>query len=134
MTEAPSHLLASKAVLTLAAAQSVAAAARAAAAQGGHRVCIAVVDDGAHLICLERNDGTQIGSIEIAILKARTAVSFRRGTGIFQDAVDGGRPTLLCLPAAIPLDGGTPIVWKGDVLGAVGVSGASEVEDGAIAR
>src|SRR3954447_12920991 len=112
MTEPPSHLLLSKAVLSLAAAQAVASAARAMARQGGHRVCIAVVDDGGHLVCLDRLDGTQIGSIEIAILKARTAVSFRRSTGIFQDAVDGGRPTLLCLPASIPLDGGMPITWQ----------------------
>lgn len=130
----PSSLLATRPALTLPAARAVLAAAREAALRHGHAVCIAVLDDGGHLVCLERLDGTQIGSIEIAILKARTAVAFRRGTAVFQDAVDGGRPTLLCLPGAIPLDGGVPLAWRGEVLGAIGVSGADEAGDGAIAR
>jgi uncharacterized protein GlcG (DUF336 family) len=127
--------LAHKASLTLEAALAIAQAVEAAAIRDGRSFVVAVVDDGGHLLVLHRMDGVQIGSIDMAILKARTAIQFKRPTRIFQDAVDGqGRTTLLCIPGGIPLDGGVPLQVGNDVIGAVGVSGATDECDGDAAR
>ena len=84
---------------------------------------------------LHRDDDAQVGSVEIATLKARTAVLFRRHTKAFQDVVEGeGRLALLCIPNGVPLDGGV-LLKSGDVIiGAIGVSGASDELDGDIGR
>jgi uncharacterized protein GlcG (DUF336 family) len=99
------------------------------------RLVIAIVDEGGHLILLHRDDDAQVGSVEIATLKARTAVLFRRPTKAFQDVVEGqSRFALLCIPNGIPLDGGV-LLKSGDVIiGAIGVSGASDEADGDIGR
>jgi glc operon protein GlcG len=121
--------------LTIAAAKAIAAAAEAAAAAQDVRLVIAIVDEGGHLMLLHRDDDAQVGSVEIATLKARTAVLFRRETKAFQDVVEGeGRLALLCIPNGIPLDGGV-LLKSGDVIiGAIGVSGASDELDGDIGR
>lgn len=127
--------LARKAALTLNAAQAVSDAVEAFAHREGHAFVVAVVDDGGHLLVLHRMDGVQIGSIEMAILKAQTAIRFKRPTRIFQDSIDShGRSTLLSIPGGIPLDGGVPLQVDGDVIGAVGVSGATDEIDGDAAR
>lgn len=131
----PSSRIVRKFAMTLDAARAVADAVEASAAKTGVAFAIAVVDDGGHLFVLHRMDGVQIGSIEVAILKARTAVRFNRPTRVFQDAIDAhGRPTLLSLPDAIPLDGGVPLQIEGRAIGAVGVSGATDEIDGDAAR
>ena len=94
---------------------------------------IAIVDDGANLIYLERADGTQIGSIEVAQEKAKTAVKFKRASKVFEDAVAGGRNAILKLPGALPVEGGVPLMIDGVVLGAIGVSGATSAQDGQVA-
>jgi uncharacterized protein GlcG (DUF336 family) len=124
-----------KTTLTLEAAVAVADAIEAGAVRDALAFVVAVVDDGGHILVLHRMDGAQIGSIDVAILKARTAIRFKRPTRIFQDAIDShGRATLLCIPDGLPLDGGVPLKVGEEVVGAVGVSGASDELDGNAAR
>ncbi len=126
--------LADKKVLTLEGAKKVAAAAEAEARKNNWNVVIAVVDDGGHLVYLQRIDGTQTGSIDVAIQKARTAQSFKRPTKVFEDAIAGGRNALIALHGALPLEGGMPIMVGGQLVGAIGVSGVKSTEDGQIAK
>jgi uncharacterized protein GlcG (DUF336 family) len=126
--------LADKKVLTLEGAKKVAAAAEAEARKNSWNVVIAVVDDGGHLVYLQRIDGTQTGSIDVAIQKARTAQAFKRPTKVFEDAIAGGRNALIALHGALPLEGGLPIMVGGQLVGAIGVSGVKSTEDGQIAK
>jgi len=126
--------LADKKVLTLEGAKKIAAAAEAEARKNNWNVVIAVVDDGGHLVYLQRIDGTQTGSIEVAIQKARTAQAFKRPTKVFEDAIAGGRNALIALHGALPLEGGLPIMVAGQLVGAIGVSGVKSTEDGQIAK
>ena len=123
-----------KPVLTLSAAKKIAAAAEAEALKRGSSVVIAVVDDGGHLLVLERLDDTQVASVEVGIGKARTAAIFRRPSKEFEDQVKNGRIAALALPGATPLQGGIPISFQGKVIGAVGVSGNTPQEDEDIAK
>lgn len=123
-----------KRVLTLNAAKKIAEAAEAEAIKRGATVVIAVVDDGGHLILLERLDDTQVASVEVAIGKARTAAIFRRPSKVFEDQIRDGRIAALALPGATPLQGGIPITVGGKVVGAIGVSGNSPQEDEDIAK
>ncbi len=123
-----------KKVLTLNAAKQIAATAEAEAVKRGATVVIAVVDDGGHLILLERLDDTQVASVEVAIGKARTAAIFRRPSKVFEDQIREGRVAALGLPGATPLQGGVPIVVGGKVVGAIGVSGNTPQEDEDIAK
>ena len=122
-----------KPVLTLAAAKKIIAAAEAEAQKHAWPVVIAVVDDGGNLICLERLDNAQFGSVEIAIRKAKAAVAFKRPTKAWEDALAGGRQGVLGLPGVVPSEGGVPLTWKGKIIGAIGVSGVKASEDGQIA-
>src|ERR1700720_2282757 len=126
--------LADKKVLTLDGAKKIAAAAEAEAKKNNWNVVIAIVDDGGHLLYLQRMDGTQTGSIEVAIKKAQTAMSFKRPTKVFEDAIAGGRNALIALHGALPLEGGLPIMAGGQLVGAIGVSGVKSTEDGQIAK
>jgi glc operon protein GlcG len=125
--------LTDKKSLTLEAAKKLAAAAEAEAQKNKWNVVIAVVDDGGHLLYLQRMDGTQTGSIDVAIRKAQTAMSFKRPTKVFEDAIAGGRNALIAL-GALPLEGGLPISSGGQVIGAMGVSGVTSQQDGQIAK
>jgi len=121
--------------LTLAAAKEIAAAAAVEARANNWNVVIAVSDAGGHLLYLERMDGTQIGSVEVATEKARTSVSFRRATRVFQEAISGGgNPAMLGLRMTLPLEGGIPLMIDGQVVGAIGVSGVMANQDGIIAE
>ena len=123
-----------KRTLTLAAAKKIVAAAEAEAIKRGATVVIAVVDDGGHLLLLERLDDTQVASVDVAIGKARTAAIFRRPSKVFEDQIRDGRVAALALPGATPLQGGIPILVDGKVVGAIGVSGNSPQEDEDIAK
>jgi glc operon protein GlcG len=125
---------ADKKVLTLDGARKIAAAAEAEAKKNNWNVVIVVVDDGGNLIYLQRIDGTQTGSIQVAIEKARTAQAFKRPTKVFEDAIAGGRNALLGLHGAIPIEGGLPIIVGGQLVGAIGVSGVKSTEDGQVAK
>ena len=126
--------VADKKVLTLDGARKIAAAAEAEAKKNNWNVVIAVVDDGGNLIYLQRIDGTQTGSIDVAVQKARTAQAFKRPTKVFEDAIAGGRNALIALHGALPLEGGLPIMVGGQLVGAIGVSGVKSTEDGQIAK
>jgi uncharacterized protein GlcG (DUF336 family) len=125
--------LATKKALTLVAAKEIAAAAEAEAVKNKWNVVIAVVDDGGHLVYLQRMDETQIGSVEVAQEKARTAVRFKRPSKALEDAVAGGRNVVLRLPGALPVEGGLPLTADGKIIGAIGVSGVTSQQDGQIA-
>lgn len=120
--------------LTLADARRVAAAAEAEAIGNGWSVVIAIVDDGGHLVLLQRLDGTQTASAEIATHKARAAALFKRPTKALEDIVAGGRAAMLSLPGIIAVEGGLPLVYRGDIVGAIGVSGVQSFQDGIVAK
>jgi glc operon protein GlcG len=122
------------AALSLEDAKRVAAAARAEAEKNGWAVVIAVLDDGGHLIYLERMDGTQKASSRIAEAKGRTAILFKRPTKAIEDNVLEGRTVMMGLPGAVPLEGGVPLVKDGQFLGGIGVSGVQSFQDGIVAR
>jgi glc operon protein GlcG len=121
-------------VLSLDDARRVAAAARAEAEKNRWPVVIAVVDDGGHLMYLERMDGCQKASSRIAEKKARSAILFKRPTKAIEDVVLGGRSVMMVMPGAVPIEGGVPLVKDGHFLGAIGVSGVQSSQDGEIAR
>ncbi len=89
---------------------------------------IAVVDEGGSLIALERLDGTFSAGANISVGKARTAVMFKRPTKVFEDLVNNGRTTMVALTDFTPLQGGVPIIIEGQIVGAIGVSGASSAK------
>ena len=122
-----------KPLLTLGDAKHVAAAAEAEAQRNGWRVTIAVVDEGGHLLYLERGHDTQFGSVETAIQKAHAAVAFQRPTKASEDAVLSGRLIHLALPGVIPAEGGVPLVVDGFIVGGLGISGVRSFQDGQIA-
>jgi uncharacterized protein GlcG (DUF336 family) len=126
--------LGDKRSITLELAKQIAAAAEKSAATNKWTMVITILDDGGNVLLLERMDDTQIGSIEVAIQKARSAVSFKRPTKVFEDAIAGGRTALIALHGALPLEGGLPIVVGGQLVGAIGVSGVKSTEDGQIAK
>ncbi|HVN84564.1 MAG TPA: heme-binding protein [Candidatus Binatia bacterium] len=119
--------------LTLSAAKRIVAAAEADAKAKNQTVVIAVVDDGGHVLLLERLDDTQVASVEVAIGKARTAAIFRRPSREFEEQIKNGRLASLVLPGATPLQGGLPLVYEGKVIGAIGVSGNTPQQDEDIA-
>ncbi|MBL8213474.1 MAG: heme-binding protein [Bryobacterales bacterium] len=126
--------LATKKGLTLEVAKQIAAQAEAEARKNNWNVVIAIVDDGANLIYLQRMDETQIGSVEVAQEKAKTSVKFKRPTKALEDAVAGGRNVVLKLPGALPVEGGLPLTIDGKIIGAIGVSGVQSNQDGIIAK
>src|SRR5438034_6700454 len=101
LAAAASAQLMDKKALTLDGAKKLAAAAEAEATKNNWRVVIVIVDDGGHLVYLERIDDTQTGSIDVAIAKARGAVAYKRPTKVFEDAVTGGRNVIMALPHAM---------------------------------
>src|SRR5882757_8685580 len=128
---------ADKKTLTLDGAERVITAAKAEAgkvkAPGG---VIAVVDAGGNLIALERLDGTFAAGASISIGKARTSVLFQKPTKVFEDIINKGRTAMAALPDSFftPLQGGVPVVVDGQIIGGVGVSGASSAaQDEALA-
>ncbi|PYR84461.1 MAG: hypothetical protein DMG19_16695 [Acidobacteria bacterium] len=109
-------------------------AAEAEARKNNWAVAIAIVDAGANLILFEKIDETQLGSVNIAIGKAKTALNFKRSTKALEDLVAGGRQVFLALEGITPLQGGLPVVADGKVIGAVGVSGVMSSQDEQVAQ
>lgn len=130
----PAADLATKKSLTLEVAKELGSVAEKAAAANKWTMVTAILDDGGNLIYLSRMDETQIGSIEVAIQKARSAISFKRPTKAFEDAVAGGRTAILKLPVAMPIEGGLPITVDGKIIGAIGVSGGTSPQDGEVGK
>jgi uncharacterized protein GlcG (DUF336 family) len=117
-------------------AKRVAAASVADARKNSFTMAIAIVDTAGHLVYFEKMDGTQTGSVEVAIDKARSAALFKRPTKAFQDVVAQGGVGLriLGLTGAVPVDGGTPLMEGGKIVGAIGVSGGTSEQDGQVAQ
>ncbi len=124
-----------KPVLTHDDVKRIAAAAEAEASKNGWAVTIAVVDDGGHLLALQRLDGAAPISAHIAPAKARTAAVGRRESRIYEEMINQGRVSFLSAPNLDGLlEGGIPVLVEGHCLGAVGVSGVKSAEDAQIAR
>jgi glc operon protein GlcG len=121
-------------VLSIEDARQIATACRAKAIEQSWNVVIAIVDEGAHLMYLERMDGTQKASSVVAVEKAKTALLFKRPTKAIEAAVLAGRSIMMMLPGATPIEGGLPLVRDGQFLGAVGISGVQSFEDGIVAE
>jgi glc operon protein GlcG len=121
----------SKRTLTLEGAKAVAAAAAAEAKKGNEGASIAIVDDGGHLMYLERLQPTFPMGAHISTEKARTAALFQRPSKVLEDAIIGGRTSLLAVVPG-PLQGGEPITVNGQIVGAIGVSGASSAARDAV--
>ena len=115
--------------LTYEGAKRVAEAADAMAAPRGVAPVVAVVDAGGDLIYLLRPDAAQVASTNVSVDKARTAAIYRRPSKDFEDQASSGRPSALHLARAVPLQGGMPILHDDEVVGGVGVSGASSADE-----
>ena len=120
-----------KRTLTLEGAKTVAAAAAAEARRGKEGASIAIVDDGGNLMYLERMQPTFPMGAHISTEKARTAALFQRPSKVLEDAIVGGRTSLLAVVPG-PLQGGEPIVVDGQIVGAIGVSGAASAARDAV--
>ena len=124
-----------KPVLELADLKTIAAAAEAEALANHWAVSIAIVDDGGHLLWLQRLDGAPAISAHIAPAKAHTAALGRRESKSYEDVINGGRTSFLSAPGVHGLlEGGVPVVKDGQVVGAVGVSGVKSNEDAQVAK
>jgi glc operon protein GlcG len=115
--------------ITLEQARAVIAGAAAESKKNGWNHVFAVVDGGGNLIAFEKADLAGNSSIEIAQAKARTAATFRVPTKAYQDRVMAGETFILGLPGVVPAAGGVPIVVGGKLIGAIGVSGATPLQD-----
>jgi glc operon protein GlcG len=123
-----------KNTITLELAKKIAAAAEQEAIKNKLTSVITILDEGGNLLYLERMDNAQLGSIEVAIGKAKTAVYFKRSTKIYEDQVTGGRNLLLGVPNIVPVEGGLPLMIDGQVIGAIGASGGTPQQDGIVAK
>ncbi|MFC4931110.1 GlcG/HbpS family heme-binding protein [Massilia sp. GCM10023247] len=124
-----------KPMLTLDDVKTIAAAAEAEALKNNWAVTVAIVDDGGHLLWLQRLDGAPPVSAHIAPSKAHTAALGRRESKVYEDVINGGRMSFLSAPQLQGmLEGGVPVVVDGHVIGAVGVSGVKSNEDAQIAK
>ena len=120
--------------LTLTDAQRISDAAQARAQQDNWNVVIVILDDGGNIVSLRRMDGTQLGSVDVAIAKAKTAVYFKRPTKVFQDMINDGNSALLGLPNVVAVEGGLPIRRGDRIVGSIGISGVTSAQDGIIAE
>ena len=124
-----------KSVLTLNEVRTIAQAAEAEALTNQWPVTIAIVDDGGHLLWLQRLDGAAPISAQIAPAKARTAALGRRDSRIYEEMINGPRTAFLSAPGLEGmLEGGVPVMVQGHCIGAVGVSGVKASDDAQIAR
>lgn len=124
-----------KKCLTLADVKIIASGCESEALRQGWAVAIAIVDDGGHLMWLQRLDGAPLTSSPIATGKAYTSAMGRRPSKAYEDMVSNGRVAVLSMPGELTfLEGGEPIVVEGEVVGAVGVSGVKSAEDAQVAR
>jgi glc operon protein GlcG len=117
-------------------AKKVAAAALEPARANHWTMVVAIVDTGGYLVYLEKLDQTQVGSVDVAIAKAKSAAIYKRPTKMFQERLAKGGDGLLVLRLkdAIPVEGGLPIIVDGKLIGALGISGGSSAEDEACAE
>jgi glc operon protein GlcG len=96
-------------------------------------VTVAIVDDGGYMLALERMDGAAVTTAEVAVGKARTSALTKRPSKDFEERVKE-RPAFLMFPAGLLVQGGLPIMYQNECVGAIGVSGVQSFEDEQIAR
>jgi glc operon protein GlcG len=115
-------------------AKKAVTAATAEARKNNWTMAFAVADPGGNLVYFEKMDNTQTASVKIAIVKARSAATFKRPTKTFADAVASGNNYILGLPGTVASEGGIPIVIDGKIVGAIGASGGTGQQDGVAAQ
>ena len=122
---------------TITAEQAKTAAAAAVAEARKHQwtMAVAVVDPAGDLVYFEKMDNTQVGSVDVAIAKARSSARFKRPTKAFQDALAAGGEgwRIMTLEGAVAIEGGVPLIVGGKIVGAVGASGGTSQQDGVTA-
>lgn len=119
--------------VTLDQAKTIVAAAEQAARSRNFTMAFAIVEPSGELVLFHKMDGTQYGSEHVAREKARTAARFKRSTKAFADSIAGGRQAVLSLPGVVAIEGGSPILINGRIVGAIGVSGGTSEQDGEVA-
>jgi glc operon protein GlcG len=122
-----------RSMLTLEDCRRISAAAEAEAKSNHWNVCIAILDDGGHLLHLVRMDGASPANARIAMEKGRTAAESRRSSLVWEERIKAGRNSMLGMPGITPVQGGLPIIVEGFCVGGVGVSGVQSHEDEQIA-
>jgi glc operon protein GlcG len=120
-------------LLTLEDCRKISTAAEAEAKKNNWNVCIAILDDGGHLLHLVRMDGASPANARIAQGKGRTAAESRRSSAVWEERIKAGRSSMLGMPGITPVQGGLPIIVEGVCIGGVGVSGVQSQEDEQIA-
>ena len=122
--------------INLETAKKVAAAAVAEVKKNNWTMAVAIVDTAGDLVYFEKLDGTQTGSVRVAMDKARSAALFKRPTKAWQDVLAAGGDGLrvLGISGAVPVEGGLPLLADGKIVGAIGVSGGSSAQDGVAAK
>lgn len=120
--------------LNLDLALKISKAAEQEAAKNGWAVTVVILDQGGLPMCLHRMDDAAISSMEIARQKAWSAIGFKRPTKAFEEQLANGRIGVLRLQGVIPVEGGIPLTLpNGSIVGAIGVSGVTSVQDGQVA-
>ena len=125
--------LARRDALTLEVARQMAAVAMQDVIKQKGQAVIAVVDEGGHLMYLERMDDALLGSVDVAISKARSVAMYRRPTAVFQKMMEEGHTNVLGIAGVVPWGGGVPVMWQGHLIGAIAVSGMAPEQDAAAA-
>lgn len=122
-----------KHALNLEVAKALAAAGEAHARANNWNVIITILDDGGNMLYMQRMDGAQIGSIDVSAGKAEGAIKFKRPTKFFADNITAN-PGFATLPGVVANEGGLPITHEGEIIGSIGVSGATSAQDGMVAQ
>jgi len=122
--------------ITLEAAKKIATECEKFATEKQWTIIVAIVDTGGNLVLLHKMDNTQIGSVDVALGKAKTANAFKRPTKSFEDGLAAGGTSIriLNVPGITPVDGGEPIYSNGKIIGAIGISGMSSAQDGEVVK
>ena len=122
--------------ITIETAKKIAAPAIAEARKKNWNMAIDIVENAGDLVYFEKMDDTQVGSVQVAQSKARSAARFKRPTKVFQDALAAGGAgvRILALDGAVPVEGGIPLMSGGKIVGAIGASGGTSEQDGVVAQ
>lgn len=115
--------------INIAAAKKIAAGVVAECSSNKWNIAVAIVDTAGSLVYFERIEDTQTVSMDIAIMKAKAAATYRRTTRVFADVIAKSGPAIMTLPGVVASPGGVPIFVGGKVIGAVGVSGVTGDQD-----
>jgi len=105
------------------------------AIQNSFNVSIAVVDETDNLLAMKRMDGASPMTANLCLEKAKCSAMSRRPSKLFEDIIKGGQMSFLTMDTfSGMLEGGEPILYQGQLVGAIGVSGVKSFEDAEIAQ